>query len=77
MDLSQLAPYFKSPVDASALAGWAIVSTSSLPAELRGDEAWVVTQKAPINAELDQRVVIGLKTMTVGSGGAHDWVSGP
>ena len=76
-DLSQLVPYFKSPVDASVLAGWAIVPTSSLPAELRGDEAWVITQKAPINADLDQRVVIGLKTMTVGSGGAHDWVSGP
>lgn len=60
-DLSQLVPYFKSPVDASVLQGWAILPTSSLPAEMRVDGDWAITQKAPINAELGQRVVVGMK----------------
>jgi hypothetical protein len=41
-----------------------------LPSELQRQvkEPWVITQKAPINATLDQRVVIGLKTWLVGEG---------
>jgi hypothetical protein len=67
-DVSQLAPYFKSPVDNSVLQDWAVLPTSSLPAGMQIDEDWAITQKAPINAALDQRVVIGLKSSRLGSG---------
>jgi len=60
-DLSQLEPYFKAQVDASVLMGWQIVSTSSLPPEMRVAGDWVITQKAPANADLNQRVVVGMK----------------
>ena len=76
-DLSQLAPYFKSPVDDSVLRNWTILPTSSLPSGMRVDEDWVITQKAPVNAELDQRVVIGMKMSSLGSGGTNDWVRVP
>jgi hypothetical protein len=72
-DLSQLASYFKSPVDDSVLRDWTILPTSSLPSEMRVEEDWVITQKAPINAEQDQRVVVGLKTMQLGTGGTNQW----
>src|SRR5206468_4792543 len=76
-DLSQLVPYFKSSVDASVLAGWVILPSSRLPEELRGEENWAITQKAPKNAVLDQRVVVGLKTLQLGRSGSNDWVSVP
>ena len=72
-DLSLLAPYFKSPVDDSILRNWTILPTSSLPSGMRVDEDWVITQKASVNAELDQRVVIGMKSSRLGSGGTNDW----
>ena len=67
-DLSQLAPYFKSPVDNSVLQDWTILPGSSLPSALRSDEAWVITQKAPVNPQWDQRMVIGLKSGHLGTG---------
>jgi len=76
-DLSQLAPYFKSPVHPSVLEHWAILPTSSLPAAVRVDEDWVITQKTPINAERDQRVVVGLKNMHLGTATTNDWVVSP
>jgi len=76
-DLSQLTPYFQSPVDDSVLQGWAILPTRSLPAGLRVDEDWVITQKAPMDAERDQRIVVGLKVTRLGSGGSNDWVRVP
>jgi hypothetical protein len=60
-DLSQLAPYLKSPVDASALQSWAILPASSFSGRLQLDEDWVITQKALVNAALDRRVVVGMK----------------
>ena len=71
--LSQLASYFDPPVDDAVLQGWTILPTTSLPSGLRGDEAQVITQKAPINAELDQRIVVGLTTWHLGAGGTNDW----
>ena len=72
-DLSQLTPYFKSPVDDSVLQDWAILPGSNLPGALRSDDDWVITQRAPVDAERDQRVVFGLKSMHLGRGGASDW----
>ena len=71
--LSQLASYFSPPVDDSILQDWTILPTTSLPSELRGDEDRVITQKAPINAESDQRIVVGLTTWHLGAGGTNDW----
>jgi RNA polymerase sigma factor (sigma-70 family) len=71
--LPQLASYFNPPVDDSVLQDWTILPTTSLPSELRGDEDQVITQKAPINAELDQRIVVGLTTWHLGAGGTNDW----
>ena len=64
-ELAQLASYFESPVDSSVLDGWEIVPGRSLPRDLRVEEAWVITQKAPINAELDQRIVVGLRGVPI------------
>jgi hypothetical protein len=63
-ELSQLAPYLATPVDASVLQDWTILPMASLPAGMRIDGDWVITQKAPVNASLDVRLVFG-------PGGAH------
>jgi RNA polymerase sigma factor (sigma-70 family) len=65
-DLSQLAPYFKSPVDPAMLQEWAILPTSSMPTHLRVSGDWVITEKAPVDAELDERVVVGIKESRLG-----------
>jgi hypothetical protein len=60
-------------VDDSVLQDWTILPTTSLPSGLRGDEDRVITLKAPINAESDQRIVVGLTTWHLGEGGTNDW----
>jgi hypothetical protein len=62
-DLSQLKPYFKSPIDDAILQRYEIVPTKSLVsslAELGGD--WLITEKAPVNKRLDLRTAIGTNT---------------
>jgi hypothetical protein len=95
-DLSQLTPYFASPVDASVLQEWTILPTSSLPSQMQAamqsglkgptgppdtsafDQGWVITQTAPINANLDEREYIGLNTMgSVHGGHADIWGPNP
>ena len=59
-DLSQLKPYFESPIDDAILQRYEIVPTKSMVsslAELGGD--WLITEKAPVNKELDLRTAIG------------------
>jgi RNA polymerase sigma factor (sigma-70 family) len=73
-DLSQLAPYFPSSVDGSVLQNWVILPSTSLPAGMRVEDEWIITQKAPVDATRDQRFVMGLKTMQLGRGGTNDWV---
>ena len=65
-DLSQLAPYFKSPVDEAVLQDWAIVPTSSLPSEWQVPEEKVITQNTAASSELEHRVVIGLRGIHLG-----------
>jgi RNA polymerase sigma factor (sigma-70 family) len=76
-DVSQLTPYFKSPVDTSILQRWTILPASNLPSVMRVNEDWVLTQKAPVNAGLDQRIVIGMREKHLGSGGAEQWAAAP
>lgn len=73
-DLAQLAPYFKSPVDPSVLERWAILQTGSLPSGMRVDEPWVITQRAPVDAAQDQRIVIGMRNSRMGMRSTNDWV---
>jgi len=71
-DLSQLKPYFKSPVDDAVLQRYEILPTSKLPSSLvrhrEAGESFVITQKAPVNAALDGRVCLGLKSRKGGHG---------
>jgi type II secretory pathway pseudopilin PulG len=73
-DLSQLNPYFKSPVDEACLQRWQILPASSLVSELQPGGDWVITQKAPVNAELDMRLAIGLTDLrSAGSDVTNRW----
>jgi hypothetical protein len=51
-----------------------ILPSTSLPAGMRVEDEWIITQKAPVDATRDQRFVMGLKTMQLGRGGTNDWV---
>ena len=62
-DLSQLKPYFKTPIEDAILERWQILPASRL-VNLREDlrkEDWVITQKAPVNAAFDQRIVFSVQ----------------
>lgn len=60
-DVSQLKPYFESPIDDAILQRYEIVPAKSLIkflADAGGD--WVITQKAPINKKRDSRFAISI-----------------
>jgi RNA polymerase sigma factor (sigma-70 family) len=57
-DLSQLQPYFESPVDNAILQRWAIVPSSQVP-NLKYGGDWLITQKAAVDEEYDSRVGMG------------------
>ena len=61
-DLSQLRSWFKSPIDDAVLQRWEILPVTNLVRELHVlvGEDWVITQIAPVNATLDQRILVGL-----------------
>ncbi len=57
-EVSELQPFFESPVDPSMLQRWEVAQADAVSSvELGGD--WIITQKAPVDAEYDQRQVIG------------------
>ena len=57
-DLSQLQPYFKSPIDEAILSRWEIVPQSDFPNQSMGGD-WLITEKTPIDADLDLHWAIG------------------
>jgi RNA polymerase sigma factor (sigma-70 family) len=59
-NLSQLSPYFRSPIDDAILDRYEIVRADSLVSELQCGEDWVITQKAPVDEVRDLRATIGL-----------------
>lgn len=72
-DVSQLKPYFTSPIDDAILQRYHVVPAKSLTkffADVGGD--WVITQKAPVNKKFDVRIAIGL-TDVHGGGGEGRW----
>ena len=64
-DVSQLKPYFKSPIEDAVLQRWAVLPRSKLVKGLQAqlEEDWYITQKAPVNKALDQRILVGLKRL--------------
>jgi len=65
-DLSQLKPYFTSPIDDDVLERYQIIPVTGLNVDsragIRGD--WVITEKAPVNRELDPRIFISSRGIT-------------
>ena len=59
-DLSELKPYFESPIDDVILQRYEILPASSLVSELQPGGDWVITQKAPVNPALDLREAMDL-----------------
>ena len=59
-DLSQLRPYFDSPIYDSILERYTILPASTLVSELRPGGDWVITQKAPVNEAQDWRTATSL-----------------
>ena len=59
-NLSQLSPYFRSPIDDAILGRYEIVRADSLVSELQCGEDWVITQKAPLDEVWDLRHTIGM-----------------
>ncbi len=57
-DLSQLQSYFQTPLDNAILDRWQIVPQSTLPQQHMGGD-WVITEKAPIDRDLDNSWAIG------------------
>lgn len=57
-DLSQLQSYFTTHVDGAMLSRWEIVPQSALPNNQMGGD-WVITEKAPVDPDLDNRWAIG------------------
>jgi len=77
--LSQLRPFFESPIDDATLERYEIVPAKSLNFEVNVEapEDWVITQKAPVNRDLDHRGAISLRGLSVGTSEAGRWDPGP
>ena len=79
-DIAQLKPYFKSPVEEATLDRWGVLAArrlTHLSMNLR-DEDWVITQKNPVNAAIDQRLTISLKNFhSFADGAPAQWEVAP
>jgi len=62
-DLETLRSYFKSPIEDAILQRYEILPANQLVSELQTGDKWVITEKAPVNAELDIRSAIGLNSI--------------
>jgi hypothetical protein len=60
-DVSDLLPYLKQPMDDAIWQRYEIVRSTDLVTNLQGDGDWVITQKAPVNAQFDARQAYGPK----------------
>ena len=74
-ELSQLAPYLAAPDDTSVLQDWTILPMTSLSPQARIDGEWAITQKAPVNAALDGRFVVGANGGHIENDPATAWGS--
>jgi RNA polymerase sigma factor (sigma-70 family) len=69
--LSDLLPYFGQNIDAAILNRWQIVPQSNLPNQNMGG-LYVITEKAPVDTDLDNRWAIGPGSYGNG-GGPNTW----
>ncbi len=62
-EVSQLKPYFKTPVVDAILERWVVLHKGHLDGKLQAqlDEDWYITQKAPVDSTPDKRILRGLK----------------
>jgi RNA polymerase sigma factor (sigma-70 family) len=79
-DLFQLKPYFKVSVDEAILQRWVVLPKGSLVKAVPRDsieqlgENWYITEKSPVNAKLDGRILCGQKEVHSQSPGRWDIV---
>jgi hypothetical protein len=69
-NLSQLQPYFESPVSEAILRCWDILPATEAHSLKGKGEDWMITQKAAVDDSLDSRIGIGpngMRTTGVGS----------
>jgi hypothetical protein len=61
------------------LQDWTVLRANALPAQFQETGPWVITQKAPVDAENDQRFVFGAKGIRLGQGGSgsSQWMVSP
>ena len=59
-DLAQLTPFLDAPIEDAILQRYQIVSASKLIPELQAGGDWLLTQKAPVNAETDMRTTFSM-----------------
>ncbi len=59
-DLSEVIPYLSEPIDDNILTRYEIVPSSGMVTNFQGVAEWVITTKAPVNAQYDVRDVLGL-----------------
>ena len=79
-NLAQLEPYFGSAIDEATLQRWEVVPKSALIPSLQAqlDEDWYLTQRVPVNAAIDQRILCGLKRVhSFADGPPGFWDTGP
>jgi len=71
-DLDRLRSYLKSKIDETVLRRWTVLPKRNLVGPLQAQlrEDWFITQKAPVNAALDQRILCGLNEV-------HSFADGP
>jgi RNA polymerase sigma factor (sigma-70 family) len=69
-DISQLRPYFNSPVDDAILQRWEVAPQSAVPSVVVGDT--LITQITAVDADYDQRNAIGTNC-TGTTGGPYAW----
>jgi RNA polymerase sigma factor (sigma-70 family) len=69
-DVSQLQPYFKTPVDDALFQRYAVLPAEAVPNLGMGGN-WIITQRSPIDEEYDSRLGIGPSGH--GSTGSQAW----
>lgn len=78
--IAQLKPYFSSPVDEAILDRWQVLDAkrlTNLRQNLRTED-WIITQRAPVNRGIDQRLTISLKDFhSFANGAPAQWDVAP
>ena len=74
-DISELVPYLPAPVDAASLQDWTVLPMSSFLFQTGLEGDWAITQKAPVNAARDSRLIMGAKGGHIENANPKAWIS--